>query len=111
MRENFVLTGQLPDTQDTDYRPIDDNMPVFGFAVGMEKDPQSVPSPASSNNSADYGTVGGGQWSWYPKNTLFQLSLHQHNCVQFESGYETVQNVACMWTNYFSNDTEAVSIV
>jgi hypothetical protein len=74
----------LANTQDTNYRAIDDDFPVFGFAVDMGKVPTSSVS------------------------TLFQLSLHQENCVQFE-GANGIQSVPCMWTSYFSDETSAVS--
>jgi len=38
VRGNFLDNGTLPDTQDTDYRAISDDWPVFGF--GMISEPQ-----------------------------------------------------------------------
>jgi hypothetical protein len=58
---------------------------VFGYAV-------------------DLGEVGSDSSS-----TLFQLSLHQQNCILFEGTKNADQKLPCMWTNYFSEDTEAVS--
>lgn len=83
VRGQFITDGFLANTADTDYRAIDDDYPVFGFAVDLG----SVSSSTSS--------------------TLFQLTLHQDFCVQFESasGNETVP---CLWTSYFDSDTAAL---
>lgn len=78
--------GALSNSQDTNYRPINEQFPVFGYAI-------------------DLGTVGSDSQS-----TLFQLSLHQQNCVQFQGAKDTVSQLPCMWTNYFSQDTDAVSL-
>jgi hypothetical protein len=80
----FLRSGHLSNTQDTNYRPIDDDFPVFGFAVDIGKVSTSSVS------------------------TLFQLSLHQENCVQFE-GANGNQTAPCLWTSYFSDETSAVS--
>ena len=85
VRARFINNGSLADTQDTDFRAIDDRYPVFGFAK-------------------DLGKVGSSSVS-----TLFQISLHQESCIQFESGYKVVQPVSCMWTSYFSNEKSAVA--
>jgi len=86
VRGQFLANGYLADTTDTDYRAIDDDYPVFGFAVNLGM----VNTKASS--------------------TLFQLSLHQNYCVRFENtnGNETVP---CLWTSYFDSDTAAVGTV
>jgi hypothetical protein len=84
VRDQFLRTGHLSNTQDTNYRPINDDFPVFGFAVDLGK--VSISSVS----------------------TLFQLSLHQENCVQFE-GANGNQTVPCLWTSYFSDETSAVS--
>ena len=39
--------------------------------------------------------------------TLFQLSLHQEQCVQFE-GANGTQPLNCLWTSYFDSETAAV---
>jgi hypothetical protein len=33
VRGNFLNMGDLPNTQDTNYRAINDNWPVFGFGM------------------------------------------------------------------------------
>lgn len=75
----------LPNSQDPNYRPINQQYPVFGYAI-------------------DIGEVG-----ITSQNALFQLSLHQENCVQFQGENGTVSKLPCMWTNYFSDETDAVS--
>lgn len=84
VRGNFVNGGALPNSQDTNYRPINQQYPVFGYAI-------------------DLGNVGSDSQS-----ALFQLSLHQQNCVQFQGENGIVSKLPCMWTNYFSADTAAV---
>lgn len=83
VRGQFIDAGYLNNTQDDNYRPINDDWPVFAF-------------------STDLGKV-----STQTISTLFQLSLHQHYCVQFE-GANGTQSVPCMWTNYFDSDLAAV---
>ncbi|WPV23828.1 Glutaminase A [Fulvia fulva] len=84
VRGNFAKSGTLPNTRDTNYRPINQAYPVFGYAM-------------------NYGQVGSGTQS-----TLFQLSLHQNRCIQFQGTKNGVQQLPCMWTNYFTSDAAAV---
>ena len=79
MRAQFINNGFLANTEDTNYRAIDDNFPVFGYAV-------------------DLGTVREKK----TKNVLFQLSLHQDHCVQFEAaaGNESVPCELLWLTGY-----------
>lgn len=83
VRGQFIESGYLADSQDANYRPINDAYPVFGFAL-------------------DFGSVGS-----QSQNTLFQLSLHQDQCIQFE-GANGNETVPCLWTSYFGNDLHAV---
>lgn len=71
VRANFINDGFLPDTESTNYRGIDDDYPVFGFALDM------------------------GKVNKKKKSALFQLSLHQQNCVQFEAAAGN-ESVPCM---------------
>nr|POE77399.1 glutaminase a [Quercus suber] len=41
--------------------------------------------------------------------TLFQISLHQQNCIQFESALNAVDKLPCLWTSYNSTDTDALA--
>ncbi|KAF7186316.1 Glutaminase A [Pseudocercospora fuligena] len=85
VRGNFIKSGTLTNTKDTNYRAINNAYPVFGYAINM-------------------GSVGSSTQS-----TLFQLSLHQKNCVQFQGTKGAVQKLPCMWNSYFSTETGAVS--
>lgn len=84
VRGQFVSNGTLANTADTDYRAIDDDYPVFGFAIEL-------------------GSVGSQSVS-----SLFGISLAQENAIQFEgsNGNETVPS---LWTSYFANDLDAIS--
>ena len=86
VRGNFAGAGSLPNSQDPNYRAINDAYPVFGFSL-------------------DLGSV-----STTSQSSLFQLSLHQQNCVLFESTLNTDADVPCLWTSYFDTDEAAVSI-
>ncbi|TKA69798.1 hypothetical protein B0A55_06469 [Friedmanniomyces simplex] len=83
VRGAFVDNGVLANTEDTNYRAINDSFPTFGFAVNL-------------------GPVGS-----CSVDTLFQLSLHQDYCVQFE-GANGNETVPCLWTSYFDSNTAAV---
>ncbi|USW48528.1 hypothetical protein Slin15195_G018470 [Septoria linicola] len=84
VRRNFMRGGNLPNTRDKRYRAINNAYPVFGYAVNV------------------------GQLGSTTQSTLFQLSLHQQNCVRFQGTKGGVQKLPCMWTNYFSTETAAV---
>ncbi|KAK0247018.1 hypothetical protein LTS09_017845 [Friedmanniomyces endolithicus] len=86
VRGAFLSNGVLANTEDTNFRAINDAFPTFGFAV-------------------DLGLVGS-----CAVDTLFQLSLNQEECVQFE-GANGNQTVPCLWTSYFDSSTAAVSEV
>lgn len=83
-RQQFATNGSLDNTVDTNYRAIRNAYPVFAFAQ-------------------DLGSVG--STSVY---TMFQLSLHQTDAVQF-LGEKDVQVVPSLWTSYFSDEVAAVS--
>jgi hypothetical protein len=84
VRKQFADTGRLDNSADSNYRPIQQAYPVFGF-------------------SRDLGSVGSSSAS-----ALFQISLHQENAIQF-LGANGVQPVPSMWTSYFDDDVKAVS--
>lgn len=84
VRGQFLNYSHLANSQDNNYRAINDIYPVFGFGVDL--------GPISNSSVS----------------TLFQLSLHQHDCIQFECAQGN-QSVPCLWTSYLSNDTLAVS--
>lgn len=87
VRQAFVKGGILPNTVDTNFRPINQNYPVFGYAVHV-------------------GTVG--------KNgveTLFTLGLAQAEAIQFAGANKAVAAVPSLWTSFYQNDLTAVRIL
>jgi hypothetical protein len=84
VRSAFVTNGSLPNTQDSNFRAINDQYPVFGFAY-------------------DLGTVGADS-----QTALFGISLNQQDAVQFE-GADGVQPQPSLWTSYFDTDQDAIS--
>ncbi|TVY44587.1 Glutaminase A [Lachnellula occidentalis] len=85
VRGNFQSNGSLPNTKDTDYRAINAQYPVFGFA-------------------SDLGTVSGSV------STLYTLGLTQEQAIQFD-GATGVVPLSSLWTSYFSKETDALSFV
>ena len=83
VRSAFENTGSLPDTQDANFRAIDDSYPVFGFAK-------------------DLGSVQGAV------STLYTIGLTQEEAIQFD-GASGIVPVPSLWTSYFSNELDAVS--
>lgn len=85
MRGAFASSGELANSKDTNYRAINSDWPVFGYAV-------------------DLGTVGGAQ----PASTLFSIGLYQQEAIQFlgENG-DTI--LPSLWTDYFADDVAALS--
>jgi hypothetical protein len=84
VRGAFINNGVLQGTNDTNFRPINQNWPVFGFAI-------------------DLGSVGTKQTS-----TLFTLGLLQKAAVQF-LGAQGVRSLPALWTSYFGTEASAVS--
>ena len=86
VREAFITSGALGNTNDTNYRAISDSYPTFGFAVDLG----SVESTAAS--------------------TLFTLGLTQEQAIQFDGANGDV-SVPSLWTSYFATELDAVSFV
>jgi hypothetical protein len=84
VRGAFINNGVLRGANDTNFRPINQNWPVFGFAV-------------------DLGSVGTKQTS-----TLFTIGLLQKLAVQF-LGAQGVKSLPALWTSYFNTEASAVS--
>jgi len=84
VRGAFSSNGSLANTKDSNYRAIQSNWPVFGFAV-------------------DLGSVGASGAS-----TLFTIGLAQRDAVQF-LGAKGVVALPALWTSYFNDDLAAVS--
>lgn len=84
VRGAFEANGKLANTKDTNYRPINQQYPVFGFSV-------------------DLGSVSGSV------NTLYTLGLTQEQAIQFD-GATGIVPLSSLWTSYFSSETDAVRI-
>jgi hypothetical protein len=84
VRGQFQSTGKLANTKDTNYRPINQQYPVFGF-------------------SSDFGTI-----QQETHSTLYTIGLTQEQAIQFD-GASGVVPLPSLWTSYFSNEEEAVS--
>ncbi|KAK3676571.1 hypothetical protein LTR78_003345 [Recurvomyces mirabilis] len=84
VRGQFTTSGGLNNTNDTDFRAISDDWPVFAYAV-------------------DLGSVGSESVS-----TVFTLNLAQKNAIQFE-GADGIESLQSYWTNTHSDDLSALS--
>ena len=84
VRPAFTTSGVLANTNDTNFRAINDNFPTFAFAVDL--------------GSVETTTV----------STLFSLGLTQEQAIQFD-GANGDTSVPSLWTDYFSTDLDAVS--
>ncbi|CAK4031781.1 probable glutaminase [Lecanosticta acicola] len=84
VRKQFTDRGELANTEDTDFRAIDDRFPVFGFAKQL------------------------GHVSQHAHETLFTINLLQERAVQFgrEGG---VQQVPSYWTNTSPDELSALT--
>jgi len=82
VRNAFAAKGVLPDTKDTNYRAINNDYPVFGYAI-------------------DLGCVGSQN-----KSALWTINLNQEDAVQFE-GANGNQTLPSLWTGYFGTDLDA----
>jgi hypothetical protein len=82
----FTRSGKLANSKDTNYRAINSNWPVFGFAV-------------------DLGSLGSSA-----VNTLFSLGLCQTQGIQYD-GKNGIVSLPSLWTSYFSDDLAVVFLV
>ncbi|KAI9049964.1 hypothetical protein LZ554_006111 [Drepanopeziza brunnea f. sp. 'monogermtubi'] len=83
VRQNFLSNGVLPDTQDTNYRGISSNWPVFAFANYL-------------------GTVGA-----TPVTTVYTIVHAQKNAIYF-NGAAGLAPVPSLWTSYWTTDLSMV---
>ncbi|PQE08816.1 putative glutaminase protein [Rutstroemia sp. NJR-2017a WRK4] len=84
VRQAFLSNGSLAGTQDTSYRAISDNWPVFAYA----------------NNLGNVGST--------PVATLYTIVHSQQRAIYF-NGASGLVGVPSLWTSYWSNDLAAVS--
>jgi hypothetical protein len=84
VRGAFARDGKLSGSKDTDFRAINSNWPVFGYAVDLGK--------VDSN----------------PTSTLFSIGLCQEDAIQF-LGADGLRNVPSLWKSYFGDEVSALS--
>lgn len=85
VRGAFIDNGTINNDLNTNYRAINDQWPVFAFAL-------------------DLGNVGSS-----PQSALFTLTLAQEQAIQFEYEKEKVEQLPPLWTSYFSDELDLVS--
>ena len=83
-RNAFKNAGKLANTKNTDFRPINQDWPVFGYAI-------------------DLGSVSGAA-----PGQLFSLGYFQENQVQF-NGTDGYQQLKALWTSFFDDEVTGVS--
>jgi hypothetical protein len=84
VRGLFTSRGSLNNTQDTNYRAINNAYPVFGYAINL-------------------GSVGSSSVC-----SVFSLNLAQENVIQFQSSKSTTQKLPAYWTSSFSDEVSAL---
>lgn len=84
-RGSFISDGYLNNTQNTDFRAINDAYPVFAFSI-------------------DYGTV-----DETVQSSLFTITLVQDEAIQFVSSSSETQSLPPIWTETYTNELEVVS--
>ena len=81
VRAYYLSNSKLPNTQDTNYRAINDDYPVFAFAN-------------------DLGTIG--NTATPAVSTLYTLVHAQENIVYFNQGSQNI-SIPGLWTSYFDS--------
>jgi hypothetical protein len=84
VRGAFVKNGKLANSNDSNYRAIWSNWPVFGYSVNL------------------------GAVDDLPVDTLFSIGLLQHEAIQF-LGKGNLRTLNSFWLSHFKNDLEALS--
>ncbi|KAI4630367.1 hypothetical protein J4E80_001302 [Alternaria sp. BMP 0032] len=84
VRDAFDNDGSLDNTEDSEFRPINAEWPVFGYALNM-------------------GSVGSDV-----KSQLYTIGLCQDDAIQF-LGADGLNNVPSLWKSYFEDDLTALS--
>ncbi|KAK3170913.1 hypothetical protein OEA41_002997 [Lepraria neglecta] len=83
VRGAFTTSGRLANTNDTNFRAINDDQPTFAFAV-------------------DLGSV-----ETAPVSTLFTIGLAQEQAIQFDGANGDV-SVPSLWTSYYATELDAL---
>ncbi|KAI4650193.1 uncharacterized protein J4E79_009460 [Alternaria viburni] len=84
VRDAFDNDGSLNNAEDSEFRPINVEWPVFGYALNM-------------------GSVGSDV-----KSQLYTIGLCQDDAIQF-LGADGLKNVPSLWKSYFQDDLAALS--
>ncbi|KAI4932984.1 hypothetical protein J4E85_003387 [Alternaria conjuncta] len=84
VRDAFDNDGSLNNAEDSEFRPINAEWPVFGYALNM-------------------GSVGSDV-----KSQLYTIGLCQDDAIQF-LGADGLKNVPSLWKSYFQDDLAALS--
>ncbi|KAH6875974.1 hypothetical protein BKA58DRAFT_310214, partial [Alternaria rosae] len=84
VRDAFDNDGSLDNAEDSEFRPINAEWPVFGYALDM-------------------GSVGPAV-----KKQLYTIGLCQDDAIQF-LGADGLKNVPSLWKSYFGDDLAALS--
>ncbi|KAI1142549.1 glutaminase A [Hypoxylon sp. FL0543] len=85
VRGAFINNGVLPNTKDTNFRAVQDNWPVFGFAN-------------------DLGSVGTASVS-----TLYSIGMTQDGAVNLLGEGSDLTTYPALWNSYFGSDVEAMT--
>ncbi|KAI1811419.1 glutaminase GtaA [Poronia punctata] len=85
VRSTFQSKGVLPNKKDTNFRAVNNNWPVFGFAK-------------------DLGSVSGST-----VNTLFTIGLTQDNAVKLLGEGDDLTTYPSLWKSYFDSGLDAVT--
>lgn len=84
VRQEFIDNGSLSDSNDTNFRAINDDFPIFAFVK-------------------DLGSVGSD-----PVDTVFTINLLQENSVQFNPG-GGMKSIPAFWRNTYGDEVSAIT--
>ncbi|KAI1380637.1 glutaminase A [Hypoxylon crocopeplum] len=84
VRGAFISNGYLPNSKDSNYRAVNDDWPVFGFAN-------------------DLGSVGTASVS-----TLFTIGMTQDGAISLLGEGSDLTIYPALWNSYFDNDVDAM---
>ncbi|TAQ86070.1 hypothetical protein B7494_g5616 [Chlorociboria aeruginascens] len=99
VRGKFGTNSNLPNTQDTNYRAISDDWPVFGF--GQYIHPHLLRCSELIHIANDLGAVTSSV------STLYTINHAQQNAIYFD-GADGDVSVPSLWTSYFDSDLAMV---
>ncbi|OTA98748.1 hypothetical protein M426DRAFT_69183 [Hypoxylon sp. CI-4A] len=85
VRGAFINNGVLPNTKDSNYRAVQDNWPVFGFAN-------------------DLGSVGSSSVS-----TLYSIGITQDGAINLLGEGSDLTTYPALWNSYWSSEVDAMT--